>query len=56
MEGKKMENHNPGVKCVVNTCHYYAQGDHCNAQTVQHSNQARECHKNLIFIYDINVQ
>ncbi|HBV66745.1 MAG TPA: DUF1540 domain-containing protein [Clostridiales bacterium] len=35
-----MENHNPGVKCVVNTCHYYATGDYCNAQKieVQHKN------------------
>ncbi|MDF2678752.1 MAG: hypothetical protein K0Q97_3106 [Bacillota bacterium] len=42
MEGKvqKMDHHNPGIKCVVNTCHYYAQGDHCNAQKieVQHRN------------------
>lgn len=42
MEGKvqKMDHHNPGIKCVVNTCHYYSQGDHCNAQQieVQHRN------------------
>jgi hypothetical protein len=37
MEGKvqKMDQHNPGVKCVVNTCHYYSQGDHCNAQKIE---------------------
>lgn len=31
---------NPGVKCVVNTCHYYTSGDHCTAQRieVQHKN------------------
>lgn len=27
--------HNPGVKCVVNTCHYYIQGDHCSAQKIE---------------------
>ena len=37
MEGKvqKTEQHNPGVKCVVNTCHYFAQGDYCNAQKIE---------------------
>jgi hypothetical protein len=37
MEGKvqKMENHNPGIKCVVNTCHYYSDGDYCNAQKIE---------------------
>ena len=42
MEGKaeKMNSHNPGIKCVVNTCYYSSQGDHCNAQKieVQHRN------------------
>lgn len=33
-------NFNPGIKCYVNTCHYYATGDHCTAQKieVQHRN------------------
>lgn len=37
MQGKvqKMDHHNPGVKCVVNTCHYYASGDYCNAQKIE---------------------
>jgi hypothetical protein len=37
MEGKiqKMDEHNPGVKCVVNTCHYYTQGDFCNAKKIE---------------------
>ncbi|SDZ22228.1 protein of unknown function [Proteiniborus ethanoligenes] len=24
-----------GVKCVVNTCHYYAQGDYCSAAQIE---------------------
>ncbi|MGB7605518.1 MAG: DUF1540 domain-containing protein [Lutisporaceae bacterium] len=24
-----------GVKCVVNTCHYYVQGDHCSASRIE---------------------
>ena len=37
MQGKvqKMEHHNPGIKCVVNTCYYYAEGDHCKAQKIE---------------------
>jgi hypothetical protein len=37
MQGKtqKMDHHNPGIKCVVNTCYYYADGDHCNAQKIE---------------------
>lgn len=42
MEGKvqKMDQANPSIKCVVNSCHYYAQGDHCNAEKIeiQHRN------------------
>lgn len=25
----------PGVKCVVNSCHYYMQGDYCSAQKIE---------------------
>ncbi len=25
----------PGVKCVVNSCHYYMQGDLCSAQRIE---------------------
>lgn len=37
MQGKvqKMDHHNPGITCFVNTCHYYAAGDHCNAQKIE---------------------
>ncbi|WP_313345075.1 DUF1540 domain-containing protein [Sedimentibacter sp.] len=37
MEGKiqRMDQHNPGIKCLVNSCHYWAQGDHCNAQKIE---------------------
>lgn len=42
MEGRieKSNTPNPGIKCVVNTCHYYSEGDHCTAQRieVQHRN------------------
>ena len=24
-----------GVKCVVNTCHYYVSGDHCSAANIE---------------------
>ncbi len=24
-----------GVKCVVNTCHYYVHGDHCSAAKIE---------------------
>lgn len=24
-----------GVKCVVNTCHYYVSGDHCSAAKIE---------------------
>jgi uncharacterized protein DUF1540 len=40
IKASNMGTTNPGVKCVVNTCHYYADGDHCTAQKieVQHKN------------------
>jgi len=36
----KMPQPNSGIKCVVNTCHYYGSGDHCHAEIieVQHCN------------------
>lgn len=51
MEGKveKMNSHNPGIKCIVNTCYYYAQGDHCNAEKIEvqprnaHDTQDTDC-------------
>jgi hypothetical protein len=40
MSVQKMSSPNSGIKCVVNTCHYYMSGDHCTAQQieVQHKN------------------
>lgn len=37
MEGKVNMGHNPlpGVKCVVNTCVYHNEGDHCNAEKIE---------------------
>lgn len=31
----KMPQPNTGVKCVVNTCYYYMNGDHCTADQIQ---------------------
>lgn len=37
MEGRIEKKNNPlsGVKCVVNTCYYYASGDHCSAAKIE---------------------
>lgn len=35
MSAKKMDHPNQGVKCVVNTCHYYMQGDMCSAEKIE---------------------
>ncbi len=38
MEGrveKRDHQHLSGVKCVVNTCYYYASGDYCNAAKIE---------------------
>lgn len=32
---KKMDKPNEGVKCVVNSCEYYMNGDHCAAERIQ---------------------
>ena len=32
---KKMPQPNGGIKCVVNTCHYYGSGDHCHADKIE---------------------
>lgn len=32
---KKMDKPNEGVKCVVSTCEYYMNGDHCTAEKIQ---------------------
>jgi hypothetical protein len=37
MQGKveRTNHHLSGVKCIVNTCHYYSEGDHCNAAKIE---------------------
>lgn len=35
MKVSKMDRPNQGVKCVVNTCHYYMSGDHCAAEMIE---------------------
>ncbi|HHV72035.1 MAG TPA: DUF1540 domain-containing protein [Clostridia bacterium] len=35
MKAKKMSQPNQGVKCVVNTCHYYMSGDYCTAEKIE---------------------
>lgn len=30
-----MNHPNDGIKCVVNTCHYYASCDHCIAKKIE---------------------
>ena len=37
MQGRVEKRNTPisGVKCVVNTCHYYTEGDRCSAQQIE---------------------
>lgn len=35
MSIRKMDKPNEGVKCIVNTCEYYMNGDHCAAEHIQ---------------------
>lgn len=35
MRVNKMNQPNSGIKCVVNTCHYYMSGDHCSAELIE---------------------
>ncbi len=35
MKAQKMDHPNSGIKCVVNTCTYYMQGDHCTADKIE---------------------
>jgi len=30
-----MDKPNEGIKCIVNTCEYYMNGDHCAAEQIQ---------------------
>lgn len=34
-KAEKMNKPNPGIRCVVNTCHYYTSGDHCTASMIE---------------------
>jgi len=31
---RKMDKPNEGIKCIVNTCEYYMNGDHCSAEKI----------------------
>ncbi len=31
---RKMDKPNDGVKCIVNSCEYYMNGDHCAAEQI----------------------
>ncbi len=31
---RKMDKPNEGIKCIVNTCEYYMNGDHCTAEKI----------------------
>lgn len=35
MRVNKMDHPNQGIKCVVNTCHYYMSGDQCSAEKIE---------------------
>jgi hypothetical protein len=35
MNTRKMEYPNEGIKCSVNTCHYYMSGDYCSAERIE---------------------
>ncbi|WP_074042229.1 DUF1540 domain-containing protein [Desnuesiella massiliensis] len=35
MRPEKMNTPNQGIKCVVNSCHYYMSGDHCSASLIE---------------------
>ena len=34
MSVRKMDKPNEGIKCIVNTCEYYMNGDHCAAEQI----------------------
>lgn len=35
MKVKKMSQPNSGIRCEVNTCTYYMDGDHCSAEMIE---------------------
>jgi hypothetical protein len=34
MSIRKMDKPNEGIRCIVNTCEYYMNGDHCSAEQI----------------------
>lgn len=34
MSVRKMDKPNEGIKCIVNTCEFYMNGDHCAAEKI----------------------
>ncbi len=46
MKVNKMNRPNEGIKCVVNTCHYYMNGDYCAAERIEvQPRNARDSHE-----------
>jgi hypothetical protein len=35
MSVRKMDKPNEGIKCIVSSCEYYMNGDHCSAEKIQ---------------------
>jgi len=35
MKVNKMNRPNEGIKCLVNTCYYYMDGDRCSAEKIE---------------------
>jgi hypothetical protein len=35
MRPRKMDQPNEGIKCIVNTCHYYMSGEKCSAEKIE---------------------
>jgi hypothetical protein len=46
MRVNKMNQPNAGVKCVVNSCYYYMNGDYCAAEKIEvQPRNARDSHE-----------
>lgn len=49
MRASKMSHANEGIKCEVNTCYFYMNGDHCTADMIEvqhknaHTSQETDC-------------
>ncbi|OJU15499.1 MAG: DUF1540 domain-containing protein [Clostridiales bacterium 43-6] len=39
MNTQKMQQPNEAIKCYVNHCHYYMNGDHCSATQIEVQNK-----------------